>query len=61
VAIGFAAVALAEPRGFEPLTEGVLIPTRSGTVKKTSTVKDDRGRIEAHIKPLLGHRAIAEL
>jgi integrase len=43
------------------LKEGVLIPTRSGTVKKASTVKDDRGRIEAHIKPLLGHRRVSSI
>jgi integrase len=43
------------------IKEGVLIPTRSGTVKKASTVKDDRGRIEAHIKPLLGHRRVSSI
>jgi integrase len=43
------------------LKEGVLIPTRNGTVKKASTVKDDRGRIEAHIKPLLGHRRVSSI
>jgi integrase len=43
------------------LKEGVLIPTRNGTVKKASTVNDDRGRIEAHIKPLLGHRRVSSI
>ena len=37
------------------IKEGVLTPSRSGTVKKHSTLKDDETRIEAHIKPLLGH------
>jgi hypothetical protein len=43
------------------LKEGVLTPTRSGTVKKGSTVNDDRGRIECHIKPLLGHRRVSSI
>jgi hypothetical protein len=40
------------------LKKGVLVPGRVGKVKKASTVKDDRGRIEAHIKPLLGNRRV---
>src|ERR1700722_13622840 len=40
------------------LKQGVLVPGRAGKVKKASTVKDDRGRIEAHIKPLLGNRRV---
>jgi integrase len=43
------------------LKEGVLTPTRNGTVKKKSTVNDDRGRIECHIKPLLGHRRVSSI
>jgi len=33
--------------------------TRRRTVKKPSTLVSDRGRIERHIKPLLGSRAVA--
>jgi len=43
------------------LKEGVLIPARNGMVKKASTVKDDRGRIDGHIKPLLGHRRVSSV
>ena len=43
------------------LKKGVLVPGRAGKVKKASTVKDDRGRIEAHIKPLLGNRRVASV
>jgi integrase len=43
------------------LNEGVLIPARDGRVKKASTVKDDKGRIEAHIKPLMGHRRVSSI
>jgi len=35
---------------------------REGTgIKKDSTIATDRGRIERHIKPLLGHRRLDEL
>jgi len=43
------------------LKKGVLVPDRAGKVKKASTVKDDRGRIEAHIKPLLGTRRVTSV
>ncbi len=43
------------------LEKGVLVPGRAGRVKKASTVKDDRGRIEAHIKPLLGNRRVSSV
>jgi len=43
------------------LQEGVLNPTRNGAIKKASTVKDDLGRVEAHIKPLLGHRRVSSI
>jgi len=36
------------------LTEGVA-------TKKVSTVRNDRSRIERHIKPLLGHRKVREI
>ena len=35
--------------------------TRRRTVKKASTLATDRGRIERHIKPLLGRRSIASV
>jgi len=35
--------------------------TRRRTVKKPSTLATDRGRIERHIKPLLGRRAVASV
>jgi integrase len=40
--------------------KGELI-TRRGKVKKTSTIYVDRGRIERHIIPLLGHRTVKDL
>jgi integrase len=40
--------------------EGTLI-TRRRQAKKASTVYTDRGRIERHIKPLLGRRAVSEI
>lgn len=43
------------------LDRGVLIPGRAGRVKKPSTVKDDRSRIEAHIKPVLGNRRVSSV
>jgi Arm DNA-binding domain len=43
------------------IEQGVLQPTGRGTVKKASTVKDDLSRIEAHIKPLLGHRRVSSI
>jgi integrase len=43
------------------IEHGVLQPNGRGTVKKTSTVKDDLSRIEAHIKPLLGHRRVSSI
>ena len=39
-------------------TAGRLM-TRRGAAKKASTLSTDRGRIERHIKPLLGRRAVA--
>jgi len=38
-----------------------LIITRRRRPKKRSTLTIDRGRIERHIKPLLGHRAVKDL
>jgi integrase len=35
--------------------------TRRGQAKKASTLSTDAGRIERHIKPLLGDRAVVEL
>lgn len=43
------------------LEKGVLVPGHGGRVKKASTVKDDRGRIEAHIKPLLGNHRVSSV
>ncbi len=43
------------------LEKGVLVPGRGGRVKKASTVKDDCGRIKAHIKPLLGNRRVSSV
>jgi hypothetical protein len=43
------------------MKEGALVPSRNGTVKKQSTLKDDQTRIEAHIKPLLGHRRVSSV
>jgi site-specific recombinase XerD len=39
--------------------EAGRLMTRRRTVKKSSTLVTDRGRIERHIKPLLGGRAVA--
>jgi integrase len=39
--------------------EAGRLMTRRRTVKKSSTLITDRGRIERHIKPLLGSRAVA--
>ena len=33
----------------------------SGRAKKASTLEIDKGRIERHIKPLLGHRKVADV
>ena len=38
-----------------------LLQTRRGHAKKPSTLYTDRGRIERHIIPLLGHRSIRDL
>ncbi|AWN35871.1 tyrosine-type recombinase/integrase [Methylobacterium radiodurans] len=38
-----------------------LIMGKRGAAKKASTLYVDRGRIERHIKPLLGRRLVAEL
>jgi integrase len=35
-----------------------LLLRRSGRAKRESTLKSDRGRIERHIKPLLGHLSV---
>lgn len=39
--------------------ESGRLMTRRRMVKKTSTLATDRGRIQRHIKPLLGRRAVA--
>ena len=41
--------------------EAGLILTRRGDPKKHSTLYTDRGRIERHIIPLIGHRSIRDL
>jgi integrase len=38
-----------------------LIMTRRGRAKKTSTLYTDRGRVERHIKPLVGRRTVKDL
>jgi integrase len=38
-----------------------LILTRSGSAKKPSTLYTDRGRIERHVKPLIGQRTVKDL
>jgi integrase len=38
-----------------------LIITRRGKTKKTSTLYTDKGRIERHIIPLIGHRTVKDL
>jgi hypothetical protein len=38
-----------------------LIITRRGKAKKNSTLYTDKGRIERHIIPLLGHRTVKDL
>lgn len=38
-----------------------LITGKGGQPKKSSTLATDRGRIERHIKPLLGRRLVAEV
>ena len=42
-------------------TDAGLVLGRRGTPKKASTLYSDRGRIEHHIKPLLGSRPVAAL
>ena len=41
--------------------EAGRLVTRRGAAKKSSTLVTDRGRIERHIKPLLGRRAVASV
>jgi integrase len=41
--------------------KGGLVLKRGGHRKKTSTLDTDAGRIERHIKPLIGSRAVKEL
>jgi integrase len=41
--------------------EAGRLVTRRRSVKKASTLATDRGRIERHIKPLLGRRAVASV
>jgi len=41
--------------------EGGRLVTRLRTAKKPSTLATDRGRMERHIKPLLGRRAVASV
>jgi integrase len=43
---------------FVDAESGRLI-TRRGTIKKSGTLAIDRGRIDRHIRPLLGHRPVA--
>ena len=47
-------------RYWEDVTKGRLL-TRSGRPKKESTLESDIGRIERHIKPLLGTLPVAAL
>jgi integrase len=44
----------------EKAEQGLII-TRRGRTKKASTLYTDRGRIERHIIPLLGHRTVKDL
>jgi integrase len=41
--------------------EGGVLITRRGKSKKASTLYTDRGRIERHIKPLLGNRPVTDV
>ena len=41
--------------------EAGRLVTRRGAAKKASTLMTDRGRIQRHIKPLLGRRAVASV
>lgn len=43
------------------LQEAPKIPTRFGRPKSADTLKFDRGRIENHIKPLLGQRRVGDV
>lgn len=45
---------------FEKAERGLII-TRRRKVKKASTLYTDRGRIERHIKPLIGRRTVKDL
>lgn len=40
--------------------EAGLLVTRQGEAKKARTLRHDRGRIEGHILPLIGHRAVKD-
>jgi integrase len=46
---------------YKKQVEAGNIMTRRGAVKSESTFATDRGRIERHIKPLLGHRVVRDL
>ena len=45
---------------FDKAERGLII-TRRRKVKKASTLYTDRGRIERHIKPLIGRRTVMDL
>jgi hypothetical protein len=46
---------------YKQQTEAGNIMTRRGVAKSESTLSTDVGRIERHIKPLLGHRVVRDL
>jgi integrase len=48
-------------REYLEIANAGLVITRRGQGKKVSTLKIDRGRIERHIIPLLGHRPIKDI
>lgn len=48
-------------RGYLDKAERGLIITRRGKAKKPSTIYTDRGRIERHVIPLLGHRPVKDI
>ncbi len=48
-------------RDYLEKAEGGLIITRRRRAKKASTLATDRGRVERHIIPLLGHRPVKDV
>ena len=48
-------------REYMEKAEQGLIITRRGRAKKASTLYTDKGRVERHIIPLLGHRTVKDL